>query len=167
MSHHPVDGQVEEQRRHTTTLPHAGLHTEAGVAVAHSALEVVVEALDDQDNFLRDSVHPESSPETVSVDAVKGLLKIYVVDVQLPLPFRALLDISQGEDLVCASSSFPESRLFFPELLVHCLRDPPDDECGEDLGGNRQDGDSSPVVTVAQGSFLGDLDDDSLRPVFR
>ena len=38
-----------------TSLSNTGLHTEAGFAVSHSALEVVVEALDDKDNLLWNS----------------------------------------------------------------------------------------------------------------
>ena len=65
------------------------------------------------------------------VDDVESLLKIHVVDVQLPLPFRTLfLDIAQSEDLVCSSSSFSKTCSPLFELLVHCFRDPLDDEFG-------------------------------------
>ena len=72
-------------------MPDTGLHFETELAVSHFALEVVVEAFDDQDDLLWDSICPEYAPETFSVYAVKGLLEIHKVDVQLPLPLCALL----------------------------------------------------------------------------
>ena len=60
---------------------------------------------------------------------IESLLKILVVDLQLPLPFSALFDdVAQSEDLVCASLSLhPCSKTcwLFSESLVHCFRDPP------------------------------------------
>ena len=52
----PVNRQVEEQGRHGTSLSNTGLHTEAEFAVSHSALEVVVTALDDKDDLLWNSI---------------------------------------------------------------------------------------------------------------
>ena len=53
--------------------------------------------------------------------AVKSLLKVYKVDVELSLPLCALLyDVTQDEDLVCASLSFPKPCLLSSQLLVHC-----------------------------------------------
>ena len=67
----------------------------------------------------------------LSVVAVESLLKIHVVDVQLPLPFSALFDdVAQSEDLVRASFSFSKTYLLLSESLVHCVRDPPNDEFG-------------------------------------
>ena len=81
--------------------------------------------------MLRNFLCPEYAPETFTVDAAERLLKIHVVDVQLPLPFNALFNVvSQSEDLVRASSSFSKTCLFLSESLVHCFRDPPDDELG-------------------------------------
>ena len=98
LKHHPINCQVEEQCQHRTSLSNTGLHTEAGLAVSHSALEVVVEALDDKDDLLWNSICPEYAPWTFSVDAVESLLKIHVVDVQLPLPFSALFyDVALSE----------------------------------------------------------------------
>ena len=45
-------GNFEEHFRHMTSLSNTALHTEAGFAVSHSALEVVVEALDNKDDLL-------------------------------------------------------------------------------------------------------------------
>ena len=59
--HHPVNLQVEEQGRHGTSLSNTGLHTEAGFAVSHSALEVVVAALDEKDDQLWNSMCLEYS----------------------------------------------------------------------------------------------------------
>ena len=69
----------------------------------------------------------------VCVNDFESLLKIhvYVVDVQLPLPFRTpFLDVAQSEDLVRSSSSFSKTCSPLFELLVHCLRDPLDDGFG-------------------------------------
>ena len=66
-------------------MSNTALHTQAGFAVSHSALEAVVEALDDKDDLLWNSIWPEYAPYTLSVDAVKSVLKIHLVDEQLPL----------------------------------------------------------------------------------
>ena len=42
MPRYPVNGHVEEHRRHCTALSDASLHFKAGFAVAYSACEVVV-----------------------------------------------------------------------------------------------------------------------------
>ena len=82
--------------------------------------EVVVEALDDEDDLLQNSICPEYAPYAFLVDAVKNLLKIHVVHVQLPLPFRALFnDVEQSEDLVHASSSFFNTCLLMSKSQVH------------------------------------------------
>ena len=60
--HHPVNRQVEEQRRLRTSLSNTGLHAVAGFAVSHSAREVVVEALDDKDDLLWNSICHEYAP---------------------------------------------------------------------------------------------------------
>ena len=58
-------------------------------------------------------------------------MKIQVGDLQLPAPFIALLyDVAQSEDLVRASFSFSKTYLLLSESLVHCVRDPPNDEFG-------------------------------------
>ena len=57
--------------------------------------------------------------------------------------------------------------MFLSESLVHCFRDPPNDDLGWDLAGDRQKGDSSPVIAITQGSFFRDLYKDTLCPVFR
>ena len=109
-------------------MSNTGLHTKAGFAVSHSALEVVVEALDDKDHLLWNSICPEYAPQTFSVDAVKNLLKIHVVDMQLPLPFSSLLDdVAQSEDLVRASSSSLKTFLLLSKSLLHCFREPSND----------------------------------------
>ena len=62
-------------------------------------------------------------------DAVESLLKIYIVVVQLPLPFTALFDdVVQGKDLDRASIS--KTWLLLSESLVHRFRGPRDDELG-------------------------------------
>ena len=96
-----------------------------------STLHVVVEAFDDVDNLLWYTIGPKGAPQTFPVHAVKSLLKVYKVDVELSLPLSALLyDVTQGEDLVCASLSFPKSCLLSSQLLVHCVGY----SLGDDLG---------------------------------
>jgi len=81
------------------------------------------------------SIWPENAPQTFSMNAIESLLKLHVVDIQLPLPFGALFnDVAQSEDLVCTSSSLPKTCLLLSELQIHCFRDPPDDELSKDLG---------------------------------
>ena len=96
-----------------------------------STLHVVVETFDDVDNLLWYTIGPKGAPQTFPVHAVKSLLKVYKVDVELSLPLSALLyDVTQGEDLVCASLSFPKSCLLSSQLLVHCVGY----SLGDDLG---------------------------------
>ena len=96
-----------------------------------STLHVVVEASDDVDNLLWYTIGPKVAPQTFPVHAVKSLLKVYKVDVELSLSLSALLyDVTQGEDLVCASLSFPKSCLLSSQLLVHCVSY----SLGDDLG---------------------------------
>ena len=74
---------------------------------SHSVLEVAVEALDNKDDMLWNSICSEYVPQNFVVDAVESLPKIHVVNVQLPLPFSALFDnVVQSEDLVRSSSFF-------------------------------------------------------------
>ena len=83
---------------------------------------VVVEAFDDVDNLLWYPIGPKEAPQTFPVYAVKSLLKVYKVDIELSLPICALLyDVTQGEDLVCTSPSFPKPCLLSSQLLVHCV----------------------------------------------
>ena len=44
---------------HRTSLSNTGLRTEAGFAVSHSALEVLIEALDDKNDLLWNAICPE------------------------------------------------------------------------------------------------------------
>ena len=99
-----------------------------------STLHVVVEAFDDVDNLLWYTIGPKGAPQTFPVHAVKSLLKVYKVDVELSLPLNALLyDVTQGEDLVCASLSFPKSCLLSSQLLVHCVGYSLGDDIGQYL----------------------------------
>ena len=93
-----------------------------------------VEAFDDVDNLLWYTVSLKDVPQTFLVHAVKSLLIIYKVDVELFLPLCALLyDVAQGEDLVCASLSFPKSCPLSSQLLVHCVGYSLDDDLCQDL----------------------------------
>ena len=55
-----VNLQVEEQRRPRISLSNTDLHTENGFAVSHSALEVFVEAVDDKNDLLWNSICPST-----------------------------------------------------------------------------------------------------------
>ena len=71
------------------------------------------------------------------MDAVESLLKIPLVDLQLPLPFSALFDdVTQSEDVVRSSSFFSKTWLCLSESLVYCFRELPDDELGQGLAGD-------------------------------
>ena len=95
-------------------MPDTSLDFKTGLAIPHSACEVVIEALDDMYNLLWDPVCPEDAPKTISVDAIKGFFEIYKVDVQLSQPFCALLnDVSQAEYLVYAPLPFRKSDARF------------------------------------------------------
>ena len=96
-----------------------------------STLHVVVETFDDVDNLLWYTIGPKGAPQTFPVHAVKSVLKVYKVDVELSLPLSALLyDVTQGEYRVFASLSFPKSCLPSSQLLVHCVGY----SLGDDLG---------------------------------
>ena len=89
---------------------HSGCHTEAGFAASHNEFEVV-EALDD-DNLLWYSICPNELPMPLSINTVKGFLKVYKVNVLSSLLSFALFnDIFQGKNLVCAFSSRLKSCL--------------------------------------------------------
>ena len=112
----------------------ASLHFKPGFAVVYSLCEFAVEAFDDVDNLLWYTVSLKDVPQTFLVHAVKSLLIIYKVDVELFLPLCALLyDVAQGEDLVCASLSFPKSCPLSSQLLVHCVGYSLDDDLCQDL----------------------------------
>ena len=84
------------------------------LTVTHSAIIFVVKTLYDRDNFLWDSVMPQDFPKTVSMNAIKCLFKTHKVDIKFSLPFCTLFDdISEGEDLIDTTLSFPKSSLFF------------------------------------------------------
>ena len=66
------------------------------------------------------------------------LLKVYKVDVELSLPLCApLYDVTQDEDLVCASLSFPKPCLLSSQLLVHCTYYSLEVDLRQDLAGYR------------------------------
>ena len=74
------------------------------------------------DNLLWDPVCHEDAPKTISVDAIKGFVEIYKVDVQLSLSFSVLLnDVFQGEYLVYESSSFSKTPLLVSQSLIYSL----------------------------------------------
>ncbi len=47
-----------------------------------------------------DSISPQDAPQAVSVYAIKGILKVYEIHMELPLPFRTLF-----YDVILKSSS--------------------------------------------------------------
>ena len=57
---------------------------------------------------------PQYLPKTVSMNTIKSLFKIHKVDIKFSLPFYALFDnVSESEDLIDTTISFPKSSLFF------------------------------------------------------
>ena len=84
MPRYLVNPQVEEQRRHRASLSNTGVHTEAGFGVSPSALEVGVEALDDKDDLLWNSICPEYAPYRPSRRMLsKAFSKSLVVDATI------------------------------------------------------------------------------------
>ena len=99
----------------------SGYYLKAGGACSHRATEAVIELLGDANNMGWDSITSHDLPEAIPVDAVKSLLKVNEVYVELPLPFTALLnDVPESEDLVDTSLSFSETCLFVAEYFVNC-----------------------------------------------
>ena len=98
--HHPVNRQDEEQRRRRTSLSNTGLHTEAGFAVSRSALEVVLETLDDKDDLLWIPYALSMCHKPLDGCCQKRS-QLHVVDAQLPQSFSVLLDdVAHSEDLL-------------------------------------------------------------------
>ena len=128
-------------------MSNTGLHIKAGFAVPHSALEVVVEALNDKDDLLWNSICPEYAQQTFSMDPVESLLKVHVV------MYNCLCHSVHSSMMLCRVNIWSVHPRPFRKPACSCrshFRDPSDDEL--DVAGDRQKGDSSPVVTVAQGS---------------
>ena len=68
--------------------------TEDGIAALNTALKIVVDGLNDDDDLLWYTVYSEDAPETLSMDAVEGFSKVNEVDVQSTKPLSALLSRS-------------------------------------------------------------------------
>ena len=84
------------------------------LAVTHSAVKVVVKTLYDRDNFSWDSVMPQDFPKAVFMNAIKFFFKIHNVEIKFSLPFCTLFDdVSESENLIDATHSFPKSSLLF------------------------------------------------------
>ena len=65
---------------------------------------------------------PQDLPKTDSMDAIRCLFKIHNVDIKISLPFCTLLDdVSESEDLMDTTLTFPKSSLFFSNLLSTTL----------------------------------------------
>ena len=57
---------------------------------------------------------PQDFPKTVSMNAIKCFFKIHKVKMKFSLPFCTLLDdVSESEDLMETTLSFPKSSLLF------------------------------------------------------
>lgn len=72
----------------------------------------------------------------------------------------------RGKDLVCAAPPSPESCLFLSELPVHNRVNSAEKNSAEYFGRYRQHCDPSPIVTVLELTFLGELNNRSLGPVW-
>ena len=166
--HHPVNHQVEKQcKRRRTSLSNTSLHTEAGLAVSTLYLIKLLKKLLMPRTICSGipcalSMCHKLSWWMLSKALSKSTLLMYNClchSVHCSMMLRRVRSDLDEDDLVCASSSFSKSCLLSSEWLVHCFTDLPDP------AGDRQKGDSSPVVTVVQGSFPRNLHIDTLRPV--
>ena len=89
----------------------------------HTTGKIVVKKGDDVDNLLRYSVLPEYFTQAGSVDAVKGLLKIQKVYIDIPLSLIALLqNIPKHKYVLSGSSPWSKPCLFLSEYFIHCFR---------------------------------------------
>lgn len=136
------------------------------LTVSDLAHEVVIKTFNEKENLLWDPICTKYVPWTVSVNVVKGLLKIHDVDIQLPLPLCALFsDVTQCECLLRTSSTFPDLCLFFLKLVVYCIWYSSYNNFGKYFAGDKQNSGAMPVVAVAQGTLLWDLYNDALCSV--
>ena len=77
----------------------------------------------DIDDLLRYSVLLEYFPQAGSVDAVKGLLKIQKVYIDIPLSLIALLqNIPKRKYVLSSSPPWSKPCLFLSEYFIHCFR---------------------------------------------
>ena len=101
-------------------MSYSGKYRKTVLAVTYSAVKVVVKTLYVGDNFLWDSVMPQDFPKTVSMNAIKCFFKIHKVDRKFSLPFCTLFDdVSESEDLIDTTLSFPKSSLLFSESAIN------------------------------------------------
>ena len=99
-------------------------------------------------------------------NTVKGLFEIDEVDILWAFSFLSLLyGVYQCNDLISASSSLPQSRLFLPQLFVNSCLESSKKDSKENFAGDGQECDSPPVVTDLTVAFLSELYHDSFSPV--
>lgn len=80
-------------------------HMEAQVIASNRVMKVSVELLYYLDDVCRCAICPEYIPQTLSMDTIKSLPKVYKVDIQSSLLFMTLVnDVSQG-NAFCAVST--------------------------------------------------------------
>jgi len=88
----------------------------------HSTGKIVVKKGDDVEDLPRYSVLPEYFPQAGSVDAVKGLLKIQNVYIDIRPPLIALLqNIPKHKYVLSGSSPWSKPCLFLLEYFIHCF----------------------------------------------
>ena len=63
------------------------------------------------------------------------------------IPLKALFnDVPQCKNLISTSSTFPESRLLFPQLVNGCRFDPLEENSSENLAWDGEECDAMPVI---------------------
>lgn len=102
------------------------------------------------------------------MDTVEGLPEVHEVDVEGCIPFQALLyDVTQSKYLVQTSSSLPEACLLLSNSGVNGCLHAIEKDSAEHLAWDRQQSNSTPVVTVLNVAFFGDFDNEAFGPIFR
>ena len=94
------------------------------------------------------------------MDAVEGFLTVNETDIHVEacVPFDRLLnDVSQHEDLLYCLPTTSKTCLLFPHLIINSPSYSLDNYFPHHLCSCRHQSDSSPVATVSQVSFLGNL----------
>lgn len=94
------------------------------------------------------SIVAKYSPQRLPMDTVERFFQVHKLEVQRHVPFLALLqDVPQCEEVVQTGSVSPKSCLFSDAAVQHNCQSAVDD-LAEDLAGDGQRCNTSPVVTV-------------------
>ena len=122
--------------------------------VYHLCGKNFIESSDDGGHLVRHPVVPQQPSQNLSSDTVEGLFEMYKVDIQGGLPLDALLHNNpQCCYSIRTASASSEARLF----IQHDL-DALQDHFAKKTTRHVQQHDATLVFTVAQITFLGQLD---------